>query len=253
MEKILNELEKLLSTRIAVYTDGVQIKDKDAEKDVHEIILKDCWCIEYDNIKIKEYDKIILKDRRLQFIVYDEHNCINTCMLEIDLSKGYIEIYEGFEHSYVFEYKEFKPDQTIDKDRIIDLDKYPLLSYEIIESKIRPDYYEITITVRMSPLDESDYKIRAFFPMNLEFTGTLGVIEYYRDRIVKGEFAEFFRHKKFKFVEPNILESNEDEYEIIDHHFDEYYFCAVNIKNKKSNEKINIPYFDIFDKIEFID
>ena len=254
-EKILKEIEELRKTRIAVYTDGVQIKTKDEENDIHEIILKKCDSIIYNNIIIRDWDKILLEKRKLSFVIeeYDVVELYDYNPLEIDLSKGYIEIYKGFENQYIFIYKEFKDDQTIDKDHPLDLDKYPRLSYSIEESKIRKDYYEIIITIRMSPLDEFDYKLRAFYPMSSDFTGALGIVDYYRNKIINGEFAEFFRHKNIKFKTSNAILKEDSVYNILDYHWDEFYFTIQEQGEKNPDHKINIPFIDILDNIEYLD
>ena len=251
-EKILKELEELNNTRIAVYTDGVQIKTKDEENDIHEIILKNCSGIIYKNTTITNWNEILLEKRRLTFLVDDDYSCDRYPILEINLSNGYIEIFKGFENRYIFMYKEFKKDQILDKDNPLDLDKYPILSYNIEESKIRKDYYEIIITIRMSPLDEFDYKLRAFYPMSSDFTGALSIMEYYRNKIMNGEFAEFFRHKAIGFTSSNSILKENVIYDIVDYHFDEYYF-TIKEHGKSDDEKINIPFIDIFDSIKYLD
>lgn len=253
-EKILKELEELHNTRIAVYTEGVQIKTKDEENDIHEIILKKCDSIIYNNIIIRDWDKILLEKRKLSFIIeeYDVVELYDYNPLEIDLTNGYIEIYKGFENQYIFIYKEFKKDQILDKNSPLDLDKYPILSYNIEESSIRKGYYEIIINVRMSPLDECDYKLRAFYPMSEDFTGALSIMEYYRNKIMNGEFAEFFRHRTIGFTSSNSILKENVIYDIVDYHFDEYYF-TIKEHGKSDDEKINIPFIDIFDSIKYLD
>ena len=251
-EKILKELEELHNTRIAVYTDGVQIITKDEENDIHEIILKNCSGIVYKNTTITNWNEILLEKRRLTFLVDDDYSCGQYPILEIDLTKGYIEIFKGFENRYIFMYKEFKKDQILDKDNHLDLDKYPILSYNIEESSIRKGYYEIIINVRMSPLDECDYKLRAFYPMSEDFTGALSIMEYYRNKIMNGEFAEFFRHITIGFTSSNSILKEDVIYDIVDYHFDEYYF-TIKEHGKSDDEKINIPFIDIFDSIKYLD
>ena len=251
-EKILKELEELHNTRIAVYTEGVQIITKDEENDIHEIILKNCSEIIYKNTTITDWDEIILEKRKLTFLIDDDHSCGQYSILEINLSNGYIEIFKGFENQYIFIYKEFKKDQILDKDNPLDLDKYPILSYNIEESSIRKGYYEIIINVRMSPLDEYDYKLRAFYPMSEDFTGALSIMEYYRNKIMNGEFAEFFRHKSIQFTSSNPILKENVIYDIVDYHFNEYYF-TVKEHGKSDDEKINIPFIDIFDSIKYLD
>ena len=251
-EKILKELEELNNTRIAVYTDGVQIKTKDEENDIHEIILKNCCGIIYKNITITDWGEILLEKRKLTFLIDDDHSYGLYPILEIDLTDGYIEIFKGFENQYIFMYKEFKKDQILDKDNPLDLDKYPILSYNIEESSIRKGYYEIIINVRMSPLDECDYKLRAFYPMSEDFTGALSIMEYYRNKIMNGEFAEFFRHKAIGFTSSNSILKENVIYDIVDYHFNEYYF-TIKEHSKSDDEKINIPFIDIFDSIKYLD
>lgn len=251
-EKILKELEELHNTRIAVYTEGVQIKTKDEENDIHEIILKNCSGIIYKNTTITDWNEIVLEKRKLTFLIDDDHSCGQYSILEINLSNGYIEIFKGFENRYIFMYKEFKKDQILDKDNPLDLDKYPILSYNIEESSIRKGYYEIIINVRMSPLDECDYKLRAFYPMSEDFTGALSIMEYYRNKIMNGEFAEFFRHKSIGFTSSNSILKENVIYDIVDYHFNEYYF-TVKEHGKSDDEKINIPFIDIFDSIKYLD
>ena len=256
-EKILKELEELNNTRIAVYTDGVQIKTKDEENDIHEIKLEKCSKIIYNNIIIREWDRIVLEKRTLSFVIeecdnFDDFPPYDYYPLEIDLTNGYIAIYKGFEDQYIFEYKEFKKDQILDKDNPLDLDKYPILSYNIEESSIRKGYYEIIINVRMSPLDEYDYKLRAFYPMSEDFTGALSIMEYYRNKIMNGEFAEFFRHRTIGFTSSNPILKEDVIYDIVDYHFDEYYF-TIKEHGKSDDEKINIPFIDIFDSIKYLD
>lgn len=257
-EKILKELEELNNTRIAVYTNGVQIKTKDEENDIHEIKLEKCSKIIYNNIIIREWDRIVLEKRTLSFVIeecddFDDFPSYDYYPLEIDLTNGYIAIYKGFEDQYIFEYKEFKKDQILDKDNPLDLDKYPRLSYSIEESKIRKDYYEIIITIRMSPLDEFDYKLRAFYPMSSDFTGALGIVDYYRNKIINGEFAEFFRHKNIKFKTSNAILKEDSVYNILDYHWDEFYFTIQEQGEKNPDHKINIPFIDILDNIEYLD
>lgn len=245
MEEILKQLRELRKTRIACYSKRVKIKQKEGKDFIIDLENNDN--VIYNNIKIL-YDKIVVEDRILKFIIYDDYNHYDIDVVTIDLSEGYIEIYDGFEGAFLFTYKEFKPDQLTND---INLDDYPKLSYSIEDSQLVKDYYEIIITIRMSPLDEYDYNIKLFSFKNESFDAVISLMQIYRNFILNGTFSEFFQHDSFVFQDDyNDIKKNE-VYKVIEHHFNEYYFTAKP-ENGDDSEIINIPYVAVLTAIGYI-
>lgn len=245
--KILQELKELRKTRIACYSERVKIKD--ISKDEFEIILNEdttTQTINLDNIIIN-CDKIVVKDRELNFITYLEYGEFESPI--IDLSKGYIEIYDSFEGDFLFVYKEFKDDQLDDK---IDLENYPIISHSITDSKLIQGYYEIVIKIRMGPLDEYDYNIRLFSSKNQPFEYATSILSEYRNKILNGEFINFFTFEIISFIDDYEGISKNISYKILDHHYDEDYFTIqkLDIINEEDEEIYKIPFIATLGAIE---
>ena len=244
--EILEELIAIRNQRIVCFTEKVRIDQDNKDDNNFKIILVDeeginktCnFTIYYNELEIKNIDSISVIDRKM--LIYYNIDSSSIDCITIDLYDGYIEIYNHMDDTSIrFDYVEFKLDQKCDIEDI-EFDKYPLISSSITNSEKIKGYYEICLTIRMSPIDSTDYNIRLFSSINDDYEKCLSLISEYRNKIISGEFANFFNYKLIKFNdEYNGLIKKDYTYEILDYHYNEDVFVVMDFEE---GQLINIPF-----------